>query len=243
MRILEINGLKVEANGKEIVHGLDLAIEEGETHVIMGQNGSGKSTFLSAIAGNPKYKCSGRIAYCGKDLDGEKPHERSRKGIFLAFQSPIEVPGVSLSSFLKRAHAARNGKEISIAEFARLMDEKRAMLGMGQQFLERGVNEGFSGGEKKMSELLQMAVLEPKLAMLDEPDSGLDVDALARVGKAIAKVKREDGAMIIVTHSSKLIRGIKVDKVHVMHNGKIVASGDERLAHKIEEKGYGWVLG
>ena len=242
MELLSVKNLSVSAGEKEIISGLNLEIGKGEVHVIMGQNGSGKSTLLSAIAGSPKYAVKGSVRFDGKDLLALQPHERARAGVFLGFQSPIEVPGVSLASFLRQAYAARIGKSVSVAEFLRVMDAKAALVGMERSFFERGINEGMSGGERKMSEILQMAVLEPRLAMLDEPDSGLDVDALARVGKAIGKIRGKEMSVLIVTHYARILQGIEPDRVHVMHAGKIVASGDARLVKKIEEKGYSWVL-
>ena len=190
MNLLEVNGLKAYADKKEIVKGVSLAVKPGEVHVIMGQNGSGKSTLLNALAGHPKYRVEGSATFEGKDLFAMKPHERARAGLFLAFQSPNEVAGVSLASFLRRAYVARFGKEVSVAEFEKIMNEKMRLLGMDRAFAERGVNEGFSGGEKKRSEILQLAVLEPKLAMLDELDSGLDVDALAKIAERCSLIRK-----------------------------------------------------
>ncbi|MCX6771223.1 MAG: Fe-S cluster assembly ATPase SufC [Candidatus Micrarchaeota archaeon] len=242
MALLSLKNLRVSAGEKEIIQGVSLEVGEGEVHVIMGQNGSGKSTLLSSLAGNPKYSVSGKAVFEGKDLLALKPHERARRGLFLAFQSPIEVPGVSLASFLRRAYAARFGDEMSALEFDKILSAKAEAAGVARSFLQRGINDGMSGGERKMSEILQLSVLEPRLAMLDEPDSGLDVDALERVGAAIGKIRKNGMSMIIVTHYARVLRSIKADRVHVLHAGKLAASGDERLAHKIEEKGYGWVL-
>ncbi len=241
MELLDIENLSITADGKQIVKGVSLKIKPGEVHVIMGQNGSGKSTLLSMLAGHPKYKALGSAKFAGKDLLAMKPHERARAGLFLAFQSPNEVPGVALSSFLRRAYVARHGKEISVPEFDSLLNGKMKLLGMDSQFASRGVNEGFSGGEKKRSEILQLAVLEPKLAMLDELDSGLDVDALAKIAKLLGAIKSKDTSLLIVTHYARILRDIKADAVHVMRDGKIIASGDERLAYKLEEKGYTWI--
>ena len=242
MALLSLKNLRVTAGEKEIIQGISLEVGEGEVHVIMGQNGSGKSTLLSALAGNPKYSVKGEAAFEGKDLLSLKPHERARRGLFLAFQSPLEVPGVTLASFMRRAYAARFGDEMSVSEFEKILAAKADTIGLTRSFFSRGINEGMSGGERKMSEILQLSVLEPRLAMLDEPDSGLDVDALERVGAAIGKIRRNKMSMIIVTHYARVLRSIKADKVHVLNAGKLVASGDERLAHKIEEKGYSWVL-
>lgn len=242
MAILSLKNFQVSAGEKEIIRGISLDVCEGEVHVIMGQNGCGKSTLLSALAGNPKYAVKGTALFEGNGLLALKPHERARRGLFLAFQSPIEVPGVTLASFLRRAYAARFGDEMSAAEFDKILQAKSEAMGLARSFYSRGINDGMSGGERKMSEILQLSVLEPRLAMLDEPDSGLDVDALERVGAAIGKIRRNGMSMIIVTHYARVLHSIKADRVHVMHLGKIVASGDEKLAHKIEENGYGWVL-
>jgi Fe-S cluster assembly ATP-binding protein len=242
MALLALKNLRVSAGEREIVRGVSLEVGEGEVHVIMGQNGSGKSTLLSALAGSPKYSVEGQALFEGEDLLLLKAHERARRGIFLAFQSPLEVPGVSLESMLRRAYAARFGDEMPVGEFGRILSAKAETLGFARPFFARGINDGMSGGERKMSEILQLSVLEPRLAMLDEPDSGLDVDALERVSKAIGKIRHGKMSLVIVTHYARVLRSVKADKVHVMRLGKIVASGDERLAHKIEEKGYSWVL-
>ncbi len=241
MNMLEVKNLKVFAEGSEIVTGVTLSIKPGEVHVIMGQNGSGKSTLLNALAGHPKYSTKGTARFLGKNLLAMKPHERSRAGLFLAFQHPNEVPGVSLAAFLRRAYVARHGKEISVAQFEAVLQEKMKLLGMEKPFAERGVNEGFSGGEKKHSEILQLAVLEPRLAMLDELDSGLDVDALSRIAGLLGKTMGSDSSLLIVTHYSRILRNLKCDAVHVMRDGKIIASGKAGLADKLEEKGYGWI--
>jgi len=240
MDLLEVKNLRVSVDGKEIVKGVSLSIKPGEVHVIMGQNGSGKSTLLNALAGHPKYKVEGEANFSGKSLLAMKPHERARAGLFLAFQSPNEVPGVTLFSFLRRAYVARFGREVSVAEFEKIMNEKMRLLGMEKSFAERGVNEGFSGGEKKRSEMLQLAVLEPKLAMLDELDSGLDVDALSKIAETIALIRKKDTAIVIVTHYARILKGLKADRVHVMKDGRVVLSGDEKLAHKLESDGYAW---
>ncbi|MCX8197772.1 MAG: Fe-S cluster assembly ATPase SufC [Candidatus Micrarchaeota archaeon] len=241
MEIMKIEGLRVFAGKKEIVKGVSLSIKKGEVHVIMGQNGSGKSTLLNALAGHPKYSVEGKVEFEGKDLLSMKPHERARAGIFLAFQTPNEVSGVPLSSFLRQAYSACHGKEMSVAEFERLLEEKMSLIGMDKAFASRGVNEGFSGGEKKRSEILQLAVLQPKLALLDELDSGLDIEGLAKVMSALGKIRQKDASFIIVTHYARMLRGLQPDAVHVMKNGKIVASGKAELAYKLEERGYAWI--
>lgn len=241
MDVLEIDNFRVYAGEKEIVKGVSLSVKPGEVHVVMGQNGSGKSTLLCALAGHPKYRASGKASFGGRDLLAMRPHERARAGIFLAFQSPHEVSGVSLSSFLRRAWVARMGREISVAEFERELSGKMSELDMEKSFAQRGVNEGFSGGEKKRSEMLQMAMLEPKLALLDELDSGLDVDALDGVARLIGRAKSHDTAIVIVTHYSRILKNLTPDAVHVMRDGKIIASGKAELAHKLEEKGYEWI--
>ena len=240
MGLLDISNFRVCADGREIVKGLGLCVKPGEVHVIMGQNGSGKSTLLNALAGHPKYKVEGSAVFDGKNLLAMKPHERARAGLFLAFQSPNEVPGVSLAAFLRRAYVARFGREVSVLEFDRILGEKMKLLGMEKGFSERGVNEGFSGGEKKRSEILQLAVLQPKVALLDELDSGLDVDALSRISEMLKMIRKKDTAIVIVTHYARILKGLKADAVHVMRDGKIILSGDERLAHKLEDEGYAW---
>lgn len=241
MSLLEVKNLRAFADRKEIVKGVSLSVKPGEVHVIMGQNGSGKSTLLNALAGHPKYRVEGGAAFDGKDLLAMKPHDRARAGLFLAFQQPNEVSGVTLSAFLRRAYVARFGKETSVAEFEKIMGEKMRLLGMDRAFAERGVNEGFSGGEKKRSEILQLAVLEPKLAMLDELDSGLDVDALAKIAETIALIRKPETSIIIVTHYARILKSLPCDHVHVMRDGKIIASGKGELAGRLEEKGYGWI--
>ncbi|MCX8197491.1 MAG: Fe-S cluster assembly ATPase SufC [Candidatus Micrarchaeota archaeon] len=241
MALLSLRDVEVSVGDLKIVKGISLDINAGEVHVIMGQNGSGKSTLLSALAGHPKYKVSGKAVFDGKDLFRLKPHERASLGLLMAFQSPNEVPGVPLASFLRRAYAARFGREISPFEFEKILNEKMAMLGMEAALAKRGINEGFSGGEKKRSEILQLAVLEPRLALLDELDSGLDVDAISKISKMLEKLITPQSSMLIVTHYARILKGLKVDAVHVMRDGKIILSGDQRLAHKLEEEGYQWV--
>ncbi|MCX6772487.1 MAG: Fe-S cluster assembly ATPase SufC [Candidatus Micrarchaeota archaeon] len=240
MALLETKNLKVYAGETEIVKGVSLTVQPGEVHVIMGQNGSGKSTLLNALAGHPKYSVKGSAEFDGKNLLALKPHERARAGMFLAFQSPNEISGVTLSAFLRRAYAARFGKEVSVAEFEKILRDKMKLLGMEPSFAERGVNEGFSGGEKKRSEILQLAVLEPRLALLDELDSGLDVDALSKIAQTLALIRKKETGIVIVTHYARILKGLHVDKVHVMKDGKIILSGDGRLANKLEEQGYAW---
>jgi Fe-S cluster assembly ATP-binding protein len=241
MYALELENFSIFADKKQIVKEVSFKIKPGEVHLIMGQNGSGKSTLLNALAGHPKYSVQGKAKFFGEDLMALKPHERARKGIFLAFQNPIEVPGVSIFNFLKRALSSKLGKEISVSDFEKIIYEKMDLLGIERSFALRGVNEGFSGGERKKSEVLQLAVLEPKLVMLDELDSGLDIDAVNKTFEMLAKMKRDDMSMLIVTHYARILKNLKPDFVHVMRNGEIILSGTEELALKLEEKGYAWV--
>ncbi|MEM4348400.1 MAG: Fe-S cluster assembly ATPase SufC [Candidatus Anstonellaceae archaeon] len=241
MTLMKLENFCVFAGEKQIVKDVSLEIGEGEVHVIMGQNGAGKTTLLSALAGNPKFYTQGTANFDGRDLALMKPHERAKAGLLMAFQSPYEVPGVPFASFLRRAYVERFGKEISVSDFQMLLSEKMKMLEMSEEFAERALNEGFSGGEKKKSELLQLAVLEPRLALIDELDSGLDVDGVKKISEMLGKIKKESNSLLIVTHYARLLRNLKLDAVHVMRHGKIVLSGDERLAKKIDEEGYGWV--
>ena len=244
--MLEIKDLKATIGNTEILRGLTLSVNAGEVHAIMGPNGSGKSTLAQVVAGHQDYVVTaGSITYLGKDLLELEAEERAREGIFLGFQYPVEIPGVNNAYLLKAAVNAKRKHqgldEIDAFEFLKLAKEKMALLGMDPKFLNRGVNEGFSGGEKKRNEILQMAMLEPSLAILDETDSGLDIDALRAVAEGVNSLRRPDRAIILVTHYQRLLDYIEPDHVHVLSEGRIVQSGDKSLALKLEEKGYDWV--
>ena len=244
--LLEIKDLHAGIEGKEILKGLNLQINKGEVHAIMGPNGSGKSTLSKVLAGHPSYEVlSGEVIYEGKDLLELEPDERAREGVFMAFQYPVEVPGVSNSQFLRLAYNEKmkhlGEEELDPLEFNDLLKEKAKIVEMKPEFFKRSVNEGFSGGEKKRNEILQMAVLEPKLAILDETDSGLDIDALRIVAEGVNKLRSSENAVILVTHYQRLLNYIEPDFVHVLANGKVVQSGGKELALELEEKGYDWV--
>ncbi len=244
--MLEIENLKVSISGTEILRGLSLRVNTGEVHAIMGPNGSGKSTLAQVIAGNDAYEVTGgTIRFNGRDLLEQAPEERARDGIFLGFQYPVEIPGVNNAYLLKAALNARRAHEgldeVDAFEFLKLAKEKMAMLGMDPKFLNRGVNEGFSGGEKKRNEILQMAILEPRLAVLDETDSGLDIDAMRAVAEGINAQRHPDRAIVLVTHYQRLLDYVEPDFVHVLSEGRIVRSGDKSLALQLEEKGYDWL--
>ena len=244
--MLEIKDLEASVGGNEILRGLSLNINAGEVHAIMGPNGSGKSTLAQVIAGNAAYAVTGgSVRYEKEDLLDLEPEERARRGVFLGFQYPVEIPGVNNAYLLKAALNAKRSHEgldeIDAFEFLKLAKEKMALLDMDTKFLNRGVNEGFSGGEKKRNEILQMAVLEPRLAVLDETDSGLDIDALRSVADGINALRHPDRAIILVTHYQRLLDYIEPDFVHVLSGGRIVRSGDKSLALKLEEKGYDWL--
>ncbi|HVX42052.1 MAG TPA: Fe-S cluster assembly ATPase SufC [Gemmatimonadaceae bacterium] len=246
MSLLEIKGLRANVGDKEILKGLDLSIDAGEIHAVMGPNGSGKSTLAQVLAGNPAYEVTGgSVTYDGRDLLAMQPEERAQQGIFLAFQYPVEIPGVSNAYFLRAAYnevrKARGQDEVDPLEFADVMEEKLKLVDMDPSMLNRSVNTGFSGGEKKRNEILQMAVLEPKLGILDETDSGLDIDALRIVADGVNKLKRPDNATIVVTHYQRLLNYIVPDFVHVLANGRILKSGGKELALELEAKGYDWV--
>jgi Fe-S cluster assembly ATP-binding protein len=244
---LKISGLKASIEGNQILKGIDLEIKPGEVHAIMGPNGSGKSTLSSVLAGREEYEVeAGEVTFLGKDLLELAPEERSREGLFLAFQYPVEIPGVSNINFLKAAINAKrehHGEEnISAKEFMAMVREKQALVELKENLANRAVNEGFSGGEKKRNEIFQMAMLEPKLGILDETDSGLDIDALKIVANGVNKLRAEDRSFIVITHYQRLLDYIVPDFVHVLYNGRIVKSGDKSLALELEEKGYDWII-
>jgi len=244
--ILEIKNLKASINNIEILKGLNLTINEGEIHAIMGPNGSGKSTFSKVIAGHPAYQVlDGEILFKGQNIISFEPDQRSHLGIFLAFQYPIEIPGVSNEDFLRLAYNSRlksnNQVEIDPIEFLSLITEKLKIVDMASTFLSRNVNEGFSGGEKKRNEILQMALLNPDLAILDETDSGLDIDALKVISKGINTYMKENKAIILITHYQRLLDYVKPDYIHVMQEGKIIKTGNSQLAKELEKKGYEWL--
>jgi Fe-S cluster assembly ATP-binding protein len=246
MSLLEVKNLHASVNGNEILHGINLQVNIGEVHAIMGPNGSGKSTFAGVLAGREAYIVTeGQVLYQGKDLLEMDPEERAREGLFLAFQYPVEIPGVNNSYFLKAAlNAIRKYKgleELDAIDFLSLLKQKTKLVDMNESFLNRPVNEGFSGGEKKRNEIFHMAVLEPKLSILDETDSGLDIDALKTVSEGVNKLRSKENATIIVTHYQRLLNYIVPDFVHVLVDGIIVKSGGKDLAIKLEELGYDWV--
>jgi len=244
--MLTIKGLKVSIEDKEILKGINLEVKLGEVHAIMGPNGSGKSTLANVLAGREEYEVTeGSIQYQGADLLEMEVDERAQAGIFMAFQYPVEIPGVSTSNFLKSTvnaiRKAQGKEELNALQMLKLIREKLKMVGMNEDLLKRSLNEGFSGGEKKRSEMLQMALLEPKLAILDETDSGLDIDALRIVAEAVNQLRSESRSFIIVTHYQRLLDYIVPDQVHVLYDGRIVKSGDKSLALELEEKGYDWI--
>jgi len=244
---LKISGLKASIEGNQILKGIDLEVKPGEVHAIMGPNGSGKSTLSSVLAGREEYEVeSGSVLFLGNDLLDLAPEERAREGIFLAFQYPVEIPGVSNINFLKAAINAKRKHQglddISAKDFMMMVKEKQALVELKQSLANRSVNEGFSGGEKKRNEIFQMAMLDPKLGILDETDSGLDIDALKIVANGVNKLKNKDNAFIVITHYQRLLNYIVPDFVHVLYNGKIVKSGDKSLALELESKGYDWII-
>jgi Fe-S cluster assembly ATP-binding protein len=246
MSLLEVKNLHASVNGNEILHGIDLTVNTGEVHAIMGPNGSGKSTLAGVLAGRDAYTVTqGKVLYQGKDLLAMSPEERAREGLFLAFQYPVEIPGVNNSYFLKAALNAirkhRGIEELDAVDFLALLKQKTKLVEMNESFLNRPVNEGFSGGEKKRNEIFHMAVLEPTLSILDETDSGLDIDALKTVSEGVNKLRSKENATIVVTHYQRLLNYIVPDFVHVLVDGKIVKSGGKDLAIKLEELGYDWV--
>ena len=244
--MLSIKNLHASIEDKEILKGINLEIKAGEVHAIMGPNGSGKSTLSAVIAGNETYEVTaGSVELEGEDLAELAPEERAHKGVFLSFQYPVEIPGVSVTNFMKTAineTRKANGKEDMPAnEMLKLIREKAELLEIDRKFLSRSLNEGFSGGEKKRNEIFQMAMLEPKIAILDETDSGLDIDALKIVANGVNKLKNENNAVLVITHYQRLLDYIVPDFVHVLMNGKIVKSGGKELAYELEEKGYDWI--
>jgi Fe-S cluster assembly ATP-binding protein len=244
--VLEIQNLTAKAGDKEILRGITLTVNAGEVHAVMGPNGSGKSTLAQVIAGHPAYEVTGgSIRFDGKDLLELEPEERAQAGVFLAFQYPVEIPGVTNAYFLRAAYneirKARGQEEVDPIDFLDLLEEKLKLVEWGPEIMQRAVNFGFSGGEKKRNEILQMAVLEPKLAILDETDSGLDIDALRIVAGGVNKLRRPDNATIVVTHYQRLLNYIVPDRVHVLAGGRIVKSGGKDLALELEAKGYEWI--
>jgi Fe-S cluster assembly ATP-binding protein len=240
--MLKIENLQVEIDGQEIVKGLDLEVGKGEIHAIMGPNGSGKSTLANVLMGHPRYEViGGSITFQGEDVFELEPDERAKLGMFLAFQYPSEVPGVSVANFLRTAVNSVREEELSAMDMYRLIQDKMKIMQMDPKFAERYLNEGFSGGEKKRNEILQMLMLEPRLAIMDETDSGLDIDALQVVAKGVNELRGPDFSAVIITHYQRILRYIEPDHVHVMLDGRLVTSGGKELALELEDKGYEWV--
>ncbi len=245
--LLEIKNLQASVEGKQILHGINLTINEGEIHAIMGPNGSGKSTLSQVLAGRDTYEVNaGEVNFLGKDLLDMEPEERACAGLFMAFQYPVEIPGVNSTYFLKAAYnemrKSRGLPEVDAMDFLTLVKEKMKIMELDQSLLNRAVNQGFSGGEKKKNEIFQMAVLEPKLAILDETDSGLDIDALKNVSEGVNKLKSKENGFLLITHYQRLLDYIVPDFVHVLYKGKIVRSGTKELALELEERGYDWII-
>ena len=244
--MLKIKNIHAKIEDKGILNGIDLEIKAGEIHAIMGPNGSGKSTLASVITGKEEYEVTdGQILFENEDLEEVSPEERAHKGIFMSFQYPIEIPGITTTNFIKTAinetRKARGENEMPAKDMLKMLREKCDLLGIDQKFLSRSINDGFSGGEKKRNEIFQMAMLEPKLAILDETDSGLDIDALKIVANGVNKLKNQENAVMVITHYQRLLDYIVPDYVHVLFDGKIVKSGTKDLAHELEEKGYDWI--
>ena len=245
--MLEVKNLHAKIGEKEILKGIDLVVNDGETHAIMGPNGSGKSTLSAVLVGNPLYEVTeGEAYFNGRNLLEMKPEERAHEGLFLSFQYPVEIPGVSMTNFMKAAinekRKSQGLEPMNAAEFLKLMREKRKIVELDSKLANRSVNEGFSGGEKKRNEIFQMAMLEPKLSILDETDSGLDVDALRIVASGVNKLKRPDNAFIVITHYQRLLDYIVPDVIHVLYKGRIIKTAGRELALEIEEKGYDWLI-
>lgn len=238
--LLKIDQLYVNVEEKEILHGIDLEINKGETHVLMGPNGAGKSTLGYALMGNPRYEVTdGAIYFNGKDITKETPAKRAKDGIFLSFQNPIEVPGITLGNFIRTALEQRTGKRIRLWEFKKELKKAMEVLQMDESYAERDLNVGFSGGEKKKAEILQLLMLRPSLAILDETDSGLDVDAVRTVSRGVEEYQKDkNGALLIITHSTRILEALKVDRTHVLADGRMVASGDSSLVDEINENGF-----
>ncbi len=240
--LLEIKDLHVEVEGKEILKGVNLEINAGEAHALMGRNGSGKSTLSYALMGHPKYKVTrGTMRYKGQEINDLATDERARLGLTLAFQYPVAIPGVSVSNFLRASVKAVRGQEIPVKEFRKELKVVMEKLGVPKQFLSRYVNDGFSGGEKKRLEIMQLTLLKPQMAILDETDSGLDIDALKTVSEGVNSLVSDQSAILLITHYQRILNYVKPDHVHVFHDGKIVVSGGPELSHKLEEHGYDWV--
>ena len=237
--ILKIQGLHAGIEGEEILHGLDLEIAAGETHVLMGPNGAGKSTLGNVIMGSPVYNVSaGSVIFDGEDITKDSVDVRAKKGLFLSFQNPLEVPGLSMEAFLRNAIRERTGKPVKVFAFKKKIEETCRLLDMDPSYVERDLNVGFSGGEKKKAEIFQLLILEPKLAILDETDSGLDVDAVRTVSKGVDIFKQRGGSLLIITHSTRILDALKVDKTHVLVNGRIVKNGDASLVDEINTGGF-----
>lgn len=244
--MLEIRNLHACVEGKEILRGVNLTIRDGEVHVLMGPNGSGKSTLSNVLVGNPKYEVTeGEIIFNGKNLLELSPEDRSHEGIFMSFQAPIEIPGVSMTNFMRAAVNAKrkyfDHEPLSATDFLKLLREKRKLVGLDAHFMNRGVNEGFSGGERKRNEIFQMAVLEPSFSILDETDSGLDVDALRIVAEGFNQLRTPKTSAMVITHYQRMLDYLKPDFVHVLVNGQIVRDGDASLGYEIEDKGFDWI--
>jgi Fe-S cluster assembly ATP-binding protein len=240
---LVIQDLHVSVDGKEILKGLDLTIPSGEVHALMGPNGSGKSTLAYTLMGHPKYEVTqGQVLFKGQDVLDLEPDERARLGIFLAFQYPTAIPGVSMGNFLRLALKSIRGQDVPISEFRKLVQEKMKLLKMDSSFLGRYVNDGFSGGEKKRAEILQMALMNPRIAIMDETDSGLDIDALRIVSEGVNALRGPDLGVLVITHYQRILNYIKPDFVHVMVDGRIVRSGTGELVQQLEERGYDWII-